>query len=130
MELKNKVEKILSKYDLDVDIPDDIYKNRNEEERKDLFKKGEDARLCEKYKDKIPRGWYGFSIGTPVPDVWIKAIEKVLDFLIKKDDTFEIHQIKMKFGGIRFYVVSSKIEDLLEIELLIENSMFNENLIY
>jgi hypothetical protein len=62
--------------------------------------------LLNKYKKYIPKGWYGFSLGSPLPKGWYNIIEEFLDYLIelenkKKIGKFEIHQIKSKFGGVK-----------------------------
>ena len=101
---------------------------------------GEEARLLKKYKKHIPNGWYGFSFGSPTPKDWFLIIEEFLDYLIdlekkKKIKEFEIHQVKIKFGGLRFYVnFSSKNEEFeeyinLQIEKL-ESHLFDKKLIY
>lgn len=96
--------------------------------------------LQNKWKSYIPKGWYGFSLGSPCPKDWYKIIDEFLDYLWnlqnrEKISGFEIHQIKIKFGGLRFYV-SYKCEDQeldefirLQIEKL-ESFLFDEKLIY
>ncbi len=128
MKLKKKVKKILDKYVLDIHVPKNIYKM--DPLPKDMNPEKTDAILRNKYKKNIPEGWYGFDLGKPTPNVWIEAIDEILKMLIKKDKNLAIHQIKMKYGGIRFYVGSSSIKDMADIEDLIEDSMYNENLIY
>lgn len=62
------------------------------------------SELFEKYSEFIPEGWYGFDSLKPA---WIPEINELLDEM-KEIPGFEIHQIKEKFGGLRFYV---KCED-------------------
>ena len=83
--------------------------------------------LQTKWKPKIGDGWYGFSLHG-VPLSWIEIIDEFLDHVAAVDPDFEIHQIKLKIGRIRFYV---RCRDELrpEIEKL-EAELFSEDLIY
>ena len=96
--------------------------------------------LQKKYKQYIPPGWYGFSLGEPCPHDWYKIIDEFLEYLLKlqlenKISGFEIHQIKLKFGGLRFYV-SYRCEDeefreFIELQIAkLENHLFDKKLIY
>jgi len=132
-----KVLEILDKYDLDVHIPDKyetVYKYRfyEEENCEKEFCSSEitDSTLFEKYRKYIPKGWYGFSIGEPTPPNWFKCIDEILEMLTKEDPELEIHQIKMKYGGIRFYVDSKNIENFSEICNVMESSMYDKKLRY
>jgi len=89
-----------------------------------------DYTLIEKYKSYIPRGWYGFSIGTPVIPVWMEIIDEILELYRKNDPNFEINQIKMKFGRIDFYVQSETIDDKWPIFQLISSTLKDPALIY
>ena len=137
MKLKEEVEEILNKHDLEVVIPDEyetVYKWKmvdEDEVEKTFGYVGDidDATLFEKYRKHIPKGWYGFSIGHPTPTNWFTAIDEVVAFCVKNDPDFEIHQIKMKFGGIRFYVESEVIEDIWDIIFLVENKLHSRKLI-
>ena len=137
MTLLAEVTEILDKYYLGVDIPEE-YKTVYEWEDKYPDKVEEkfqhpdlsDWTLKRKYEKHIPIGWYGFSIGSPTPKNWITAIDKIIGLCIENDPNFEIHQIKMKFGGIRFYCESELIEDLFDIEILIGNELYSNKLIY
>lgn len=62
-----------------------------------------EKKLFEKWEEYIPQGWYGFAIGQ-VPDKWYHLIDDFLEYLDSILPSFEIHQIKLKWGGIRFYV--------------------------
>lgn len=90
--------------------------------------------LFEKWKDFIPKGWYGFSIGK-VPDKWYHLIDDFLEYMDSILASFEIHQIKLKWGGIRFYVHFDAGDDetneflRLQIEKL-ESVLFSEALIF
>ena len=137
MKLLKEVTEILNRYNLEVNVPDEYktvyhYITAHPEKEDEEFYHPiiGDGYLTKKYKDRIPRGWYGFAIGNPTPMNWYIVIEKILDFLVKKDKTFQIHQIKTKWGGIRFYVESREIEDILDIEDLIEDKIYSEKMVY
>ena len=80
----------------------------------------------EKYKQYIPEGWYGLGFDIPVVTEYL---DEVLQDLITIPG-FELHQIKLKFGGIRFYVNSSVIEDIFDVENFIENTLYDRALVY
>jgi hypothetical protein len=61
----------------------------------------DDGFLINKYKSRIPRGWYGFS---GIHKSWSPIIQEFLDYVEAHCPDYEIHQIKSKFGGLRFYV--------------------------
>ena len=137
MKLVKEVEEILKKYYLGVDIPEEyesVYKFEidHPEKSQELFHSQtiDDPSLFEKYRKHIPKGWYGFSIGNPTPTNWFKAIDEIVSLCIEHDPDFEIHQIKLKFGGICFYVNTDVIEDMMAIEILIESKLYNKKLIY
>ncbi len=65
--------------------------------------------LMDKWKDRIPKGWYGFSL-SPCPKIWFKVIDEFLEWVKERNPDFEIHQIKAKFASIRFYIGSVGIE--------------------
>lgn len=137
MKLLEQVQELLNKYNLEVVIPDEyktVYKyvEAHPEKESESFRHPiiNDDYLDEKYKKHIPQGWYGFAIGNPTPINWSIVIDKILDLLIKHDPDFEIHQIKIKFGSIRFYVESKTIEDIQDISILIMNKLFSNKLVY
>ena len=137
MKLLEDVKKILDKYSLSVNIPDEyknVYQYRDAHPNivDEEFSHPEinDSFLINKYKNHIPLGWYGFSIGEPTPRNWFIVIDEILKLCIAAEPEFEIYQIKMKYGGICFYVGSRKIEDINNIEDLIEETLYNEKLIY
>lgn len=118
---KQPIEYVDIKIDNLYEFDDKNYTKYHTDKERDLFKK---------YDKYIPHGWYGFAIGNPIIPQWLDLIDKVLDLCIDKDPSFEIHQIKLKYGGIRFYCESSVIEDLFEVESYIEIKLFDEKLIY
>lgn len=93
-----------------------------------------ESKIQEKWTDYIPRGWYGFAIGK-VPDKWFYVIDEFLEYLDSIVSGFEIHQIKVKFGGIRFYIEYDSGDDEtnefieLQIEKL-ERMLYSEDLVY
>jgi hypothetical protein len=136
MNIFDKVQEIFNQYDLKpIELPKD-YKNvyaflRDYPEFGKNFKsKIEDCDLNEKYKLRIPTGWYGFDIGTPVIPAWMEIIDKIVAICVEADPYFEIHQIKMKYGEICFYVHSIIIDDIDDIESLIMSKMWDRALIY
>lgn len=143
MKILKKVKKIIDNYKFQkvkdiIELTDDCkniyhYINKNPESKivfRAFSAEKDDSYLLRRYRDHIPKGWYGFCIGSPIIPVWSTIIEEILDVCIEADPNFEIHQIKLKFGGIRFYCESSIIEDLHEVESLIENTLFDEALIF
>ena len=131
MKCLEKVKDILKKYDFTLPLPEGVKTVYEFEEKPDWLKsKKRDGYFMDKYDKHIPQGWYGFALGSPTPKVWLDALDEVLALLILHDPAFEIHQIKTKFGGVRFYVESELIEDIWDIESLIEDTMFDKALIY
>ena len=63
-----------------------------------------DVYLFQKWHEKIAPKWYGFSLSNDVPFIWATIIDEFLIWLEKECPNFEIHQIKLKWGGLRFYV--------------------------
>lgn len=57
--------------------------------------------LINKWKHRIPKGWYGFSCIAPQ---WVEPIDKMLIKIEQLCPKFEIHQIKEKFGSCRVYL--------------------------
>ncbi len=136
MKLLPEIQKVFDGYDLKpIELPEgikNVYDYRREypdAEFKFLTDK-DDGYLYEKYSANIPKGWYGFAIGVPIVPEYNEIIDKVLEICIANDPDFEIHQIKFKLGGMRFYVKTNVIEDIDEIELLIMSKMYDKALIY
>lgn len=136
MKLLTEIQKIFDGYDLKpIEIPEgfkNVYDSRREIpefENKFLTDK-DDFYFIGKYEKHIPRGWYGFSIGTPIIPEWNEIIDKILEICITNDPDFEIHQIKLKFGTIHFNVYSDVIEDTSEIDMLIMETLSDRALIY
>jgi hypothetical protein len=62
-----------------------------------------DVMLFSKWAYRVGKGWYGFSLGD-VPRVWVDVLDEFLSWLESQCPDFEIHQVKMKLGSLRFYV--------------------------
>jgi hypothetical protein len=60
----------------------------------------------------------------------MNIIDEIIELCIIIDPTIEIHQIKMKFGGIDFYIESELITDTWEIFKLVTNMLRDKALIY
>lgn len=136
MQILDKVQEIFNQYELKPLIfpkeHKDVYSylRAYPEFDKDFVSEKTDGYFIIIYDDHIPNGWYGFDIGTPIIPAWCEIIDKILELCIASDPEFEIHQIKLMFGGIRFYTSSNVIEDLHEIEMLISEKLFDNALIY
>jgi hypothetical protein len=136
MKIFDKVIEIFNQYNLKpIVLPEEhnnIYSflKTYPEFKKDFETEKDDFYFINKYSKNIGKGYYGFSIGTPIVPEWNEIIEKILDVCINTDPDFEIHQIKLKFGGIRFYVYTNIIEDIDDVEMLVMKKMYDNALIY
>jgi hypothetical protein len=136
MNCLNDVKKIIDSYNLEpIKLPEgfkNIYQLIDHvPEIKENFKsEKDDMFLINKYREYISKGHYGFSIGTPTNPKWNDLIDKILEYFISIDPTFEIQQIKIKFGFMCFYVTSNVIEDIQDIEVLIMRTLSDKSLIY
>lgn len=83
--------------------------------------------LKDKWMCRVPPRWYGFDL-YDVPRRWIYIIDDFLGYLVAADPGLEIHQIKIKFGGLRFYVaVDRSLQP--DIEAL-ETALYDARLVY
>jgi hypothetical protein len=62
-----------------------------------------DLLLFWKWSYRVGKGWYGFNLGH-IPPVWTNMLDEFLCWLEIQCPDFEIHQIKMKLGGVRIYL--------------------------
>ena len=79
--------------------------------------------LRDKWENHIGERWYGFDLWNNLPINWYEAIDDLLEYIKAVSKRFEIHQIKIKFGGLRFYVGYDVKDDFLlkeNIDKLIE----------
>lgn len=136
MKILDKVIEIFNQYDLKpIVLPDghiNIYSflNAHPEFRKEYETEKNDFYFINKYRKYISERNYGFSIGTPIVPEWNEIIEKILEICIDADPNFEIQQIKIKFGGMCFYVQTNIIKDINDVEKLIMEKMYDKALIY
>jgi hypothetical protein len=73
-----------------------------------------DILMFTKWAYRVGKRWYGFELGN-VPRVWTDVLHEFLTWLETQCPDFEIHQIKMKLGGLRFYV-GTKTDFLIPYE--------------
>lgn len=136
MKILDKVIEIFNQYDLKpIELSNghkNIYSflNAYPEFRKDFETEKNDLYFINKYRKYISERHYGFSIGTPIVPEWNEIIEKILEICIEADPNFKIQQIKLKFGGMRFYVYTNIIEDIEDVEMLIMEKMRDKALVY
>ena len=136
MKLLKSVEKIFKKKYNPFEMPDERFKNiyqyieANPEEKAKYIHPKNDAYFNEKYKDNITLGYYGFATNSYMPESWTEIIDDLVEIFVINDPNFEIHQIKVKFGLVRFYVSSKVIEDLPDIYKLIAEKFYSPYLIY
>lgn len=95
-------------------------------EFKDSYEKA--TNLQNKYENRVPQGWYGLDCSC-WPINWLNALEEFLAELEKDSPDFEVHQIKLKWGGARIYLDNLSAEAWKAVDEL-ENVMYDENLIY
>lgn len=93
-----------------------------------------DLYLFSRWAYKVGKGWYGFALET-APMAWAMIIDEFLTELEKEAPDFEIHQIKLKFGGVRFYVElnlkdAAQCKEIEEEIVVLESKLFNQGLIY
>lgn len=93
-----------------------------------------DLYLFHKWAYRVDEGWYGFAMSN-CPMLWAIVIDNFLKELVKVAPNFKIHQIKLKFGGLRFYVElgldDKALNDAIHQEIgKLEQRLFNEKLIY
>jgi hypothetical protein len=67
----------------------------------------------EKYKQYIPKGWYGLSFDIPEVTIYLDGVMQDLITMPR----FELHQIKFKFGMVRFYFDTSWEQKHLQLAL-------------
>jgi len=136
MKILEQVQTIFDNYELhELTFPEghkDVYTFLREypEFKKDFESEKDDGYFINKYRKHIPRGHYGFSLGSPIIPSWCEIIDKVLELCISEDPNFEIHQVKIKFGTVHFNVHSDIIEDTHDVDRLIMRTLFDRALIY
>lgn len=125
----NKIQDLIDSYKLKRNsyITDkNLSKNSNNE---DKFIKNTNKFFNEKWQNRIPTGWYGWDLGWNTPHFFFNVIDEFLEYVEKECPTFEIHQIKTKYGGLRIYLGNVSNEISKEIDQL-QNILFEEGLKY
>ena len=134
--VKERIIKIIEKYNLKpIQLTDDhknvyIYINEHNSRDKEFRPEVTDNFLNKKYSKHIPRGWYGFDVGTPIVPDWMKIIDEITELCVEIDPNFEIHQVKLKYGRICYYATSSIIEDVFDIDFLLNDYLYDAALVY
>lgn len=131
-----KINEILNKYNITEDMDffpnvDSLYDDRvgvrDFDEQMNLREK----QLFDNWKQYIGNGWYGFALGIPTPLVWYDVIDEFLEYIKENDKEFKILQIKVKWGGLRFYVDLTKDFDSIEDQIrILENNLYSKKLIF
>lgn len=135
MKAFDKINEIFNKYELKPIIIDNKYSNiyqylNDNPHNRTLYKSTkDDFYFINKYKNRIPKGHYGFSIGNPIIPIWCDIIEEIIDTCIDIDPNLQICQVKLKYGSICFYI-NTIIEDIIDIEIMIGDKLYDKNLIY
>jgi hypothetical protein len=62
-----------------------------------------DLLLFWKWAYRVRKGWYGFNLGH-IPPVWTEMLDEFLCWMEIQRPDFEIHQIKMKWAGVRIHL--------------------------
>jgi hypothetical protein len=136
MNILDKVQEVFNQYELKpIELPKEfkdvyLFLRAYPEFGKDFKSEIDDNDLNTKYRKYIPKGWYGFDVGTPIVPVWMEIIDKIVEGCVAIDPDFEIHQIKLKFGYICFYCGSNIIDDLHQVEFLMAHKLQDKALIY
>jgi len=100
----------------------------------------EERKLLSKWREYVPIGWYGMSFGEPFHHLWYLIIDEFLEYLVSfqknsKIEGFEIHQIKLKMGGIRFRISyichDEELREFITLQISkLESTLFDSKLIY
>jgi len=91
--------------------------------------------LFHQWAYKVPNRWYGFDLSN-APFLWALIIDEFLRYINIKRPDFEIHQIKLKFGGLRMHVSYNYDKDnVTDVEIYdeinkLEDWLFDERLVY
>lgn len=127
----NKAQELIKKYNLAANsyYPNtkNPYQDRDKETDKLCAEK--EAALMTKYRDRIGKGWYGFSFGSPTPLVWFAVIDEFIGYILEKNSVSEIRQVKMKMGGCRIGIFGL-IDEEFDMCWELERVLFDEKLIY
>ena len=72
-----------------------------------------DIFLFQKWACRVRQGCYGFDLGD-APRVWADLLNDFLAWVESQCPDFEILQIKMKCGGLRFYIDTKIVDEVLQ----------------
>ena len=72
-----------------------------------------DIFLFQRWACRVRQGCYGFDLGD-VPRVWADLLNDLLAWMESQCPDFEILQIKMKCGGLRFYIDTKIVDEVLQ----------------
>lgn len=123
--MKEKFKNLLKKHKLS---RNSYYQSSPYKQEVGQCSKGELA-LLENWSHHVAKGWYGISLGQPTPDSWFRFLDAFLRLVRDYNPNFEIHQIKMKFGGLRCYLGNIN-EETRELVSQVEEIMYDDELIY
>lgn len=135
MNILEKTKEIIAKHNIVANsLSFNPFKIRNEkdvgfachEEFKGVYEKV--TELWEKYGKRVGENWYGFDVNE-WPLNWLETLDDFLAELEKDSPDFEIHSIKLKYGGARIYLANLSEEAYIAVDLL-EEVMQDNNLIY
>lgn len=84
--------------------------------------------FCGKWSSRFAQGYWNFDL-MPLPWIWHAAIDEALDIITEDSPEFKICQIKIKFGGVRFYLIDISGEVFDGIEEL-ESVLQDDSYIY
>ena len=59
-----------------------------------------DMVLLQKWGYRVGKGWYGFDVGE-IPPAWTQVLDEFFTWLEIQCPDFQIHQVKIKAGGLR-----------------------------
>jgi hypothetical protein len=117
-----------------------LYRNKEIKAKYSVGCSEAEAKLFEKYGKYIPKGWYGFSLGSPLHLDWFKIIDEFLEYLVGlqekgKISGFEIHQVKLKLGSIRCHVSwktdDDELDEYIRLQIrVLERHLEDKKLIY
>ncbi len=95
----------------------------------ELLESSEYVSLKKKWSHKVSEGFNGFELAQPCPIVWYKIIDEFLDYVNSVCPSFEIVNMKIKYGGLSMTLLN--ITDTIREEVrVLEHALFDERLIY
>lgn len=107
---------------------------------RETYKKAEYNQVRSELLDEAFRGlvgddWYGFDLGV-VPNSWHDIISDLTEYLNQHLDGLVLQQIKVKFGGLRYYYTCGKTNDKETVDKMyslvtkVENLLYDQSMIY